>query len=64
MKSVKLTKESIRYILEAIEDVKLRINQAVSDGDVYVEEILVADLLALENCLVTEVTLLMKQDAA
>lgn len=64
MKSVKLTKESIRYILEAIDDVKLRINQAVSDGDTYVEETLVGDLLALENCLVTEVSLLMKQDVA
>lgn len=47
-------KENIQMVVEAIESVKAKIKESYKEGNVF-EFGLMQDLIALENCLVTEV---------
>lgn len=47
--------ENIRLVMDAIKSVKYRAKEAFNNGDQVTYAQLMYDLIALENCLVTEV---------
>lgn len=48
--------QNIGLVMDAINDVKVRAKEAAKQGDFIRYKELMADLLALENCLATEVS--------
>jgi len=58
------TSEHVRDVLEAIESVKLRIEQAHKSGQFCSITSLLLDLAALQACLAVEVEKLLKGDKA
>lgn len=55
--------DRLKDVVDAINNVKSRMRAAQASGDLIAYSNLVYDLLALENCLVTEAELLIKQAA-
>ena len=53
-------KERVKEVVNSIKSVKIRAQKAKDDGDLLSYKRLMGDLLALQNCLVTECELMLQ----